>query len=58
MGKGSSKIVRHAYKGEGADTFTYVRTKVAFCTCFLILAYARYSYHTFLSLESTFIIVF
>ena len=48
-GEGSSKSVRHAYKG-GAYTWKYVRKNIPFCTCFVIFSYAGSFYHAFLSL--------
>ena len=53
----SSKNVRHVYKGEEAYTCKHVCKISLFCMYFVIFSYARYFYHTFLSLASTFITV-
>ena len=54
----SSKSVHHAYKEGGGLAHLSTYTKVAVCTYFVIFSYARYFYHTLLSLSSTFIIFF
>ena len=54
-GRGSSKSVPHAYKGEGGvDTSKYARKKKSlFCSYVVLFSYARYFFHALLCLAST-----
>ena len=54
---GQAKAYAMCAIGERFDASKYVRKNVAFCTYFLICLYARYFYHTLLSLVLTFITV-
>ena len=56
--RGSSKRIPHAYKGEEADTTKCVRIKVPYFMHFVIFSYAKYFYHTLLSLVTAFVTVF
>ena len=52
-GRGSSKSVRHAYKGGGVATVC--AQKVPFCKYNVVFSYAKCFYHTLLILASIFI---
>ena len=56
-GGGQAKAYAIRTREEGVDRPKYLLQKVPFCMDFVIFSYAKYFYHTLLSLVTTFISV-